>query len=84
MKYQGKNVMKNLSATDEQMNRQKIAEELMDSCPDDLAADHQVIADAITAGCSIDYILGMTETNAWPDTYVFLRSRFQDMMEVTK
>lgn len=59
------------------MNRKKIARELMSTCPDELEPDHQKIADAILRGESRKYILDMEETNAYPDTYVWLREQFK-------
>lgn len=47
----------------------------MIGCPDDLESDHQVIADALNdESVSIAQILDMAETNAYPDTYVWLKT----------
>jgi hypothetical protein len=59
------------------LNRKKIAQELMSGCPDELEPDHQKIADAILRGEPREYILDMEETNAYPDTYVWLREQLK-------
>jgi hypothetical protein len=60
-----------------EMNRKQIAEDLMRDCPDELEPDHQEIADAILRGDTWAEILDMEETNAWPDTYVWLKTQIE-------
>lgn len=56
----------------------RIADELMDCCPDDLEPDHQAIADAILRGETREFILSMEETNAYPDTYHWLENELPE------
>jgi len=53
--------------------RQEIAAELLQDCPAESLEDHQKIAAAIERGNSRDDILGMKETNDWPETYHWLK-----------
>lgn len=51
-----------------------IATELVRGCPSDTLADHEVIADAITGGDSVDDILAMAID--YPETYMWLKIQF--------
>ena len=55
-----------------------LADELMVGCPEDdpeMFSDHLAIADAIRRGDPVDTILGMSEIDRWPDTYVWVKHR---------
>ncbi len=52
----------------------KIADELMNGCPDELFDDHQEIASAIRAGKSFDEICASTNIDQWPETYVWVKT----------
>lgn len=58
------------------MNRKQIATELMNGVPEESRADHEKIARAIIAGETPEMILGMRETNDWPETYSWLKTKF--------
>lgn len=55
--------------------RETIARDLLDGCPADSRADHETIAAAIRRGDSRAGILAMSEVDAWPETYAWLRDR---------
>lgn len=55
--------------------RKQLADDLMRGCPEELREDHQAIAVAIRRGDSPSKILDMKESNEWPDTYIWLKSR---------
>lgn len=54
------------------LDRDEIAAQLLDGCPDDCRADHETIAAAIRRGDTWAEILSMPETDRWPDTYTWL------------
>ena len=58
------------------MNRKQIAAELMDGVPEESRSDHEAIARAIIDGTPFDQILEMRETNDWPSTYSWLKTKF--------
>lgn len=58
------------------MNRKQIAAELMDGVPEDSREDHEKIALAIINGEPFEKILEMRETNEWPSTYSWLKTKF--------
>ncbi len=58
------------------MNRKQIAAELMDGVPEESREDHERIARAIIEGVPFDKILAMRETNDWPATYSWLKTKF--------
>ena len=65
--------------TQEESNR--IADELMDCCPDESFNDHNAIAEAIRKGKTRESILNMKETNAYPDTYSWLETELPEDAE---
>ncbi len=58
------------------MDRKQIAAELMDGVPAESRADHEKIARAIIEGEPFEKILDMRETNCWPSTYDWLKTKF--------
>lgn len=58
------------------MNRKQIATELLDGVPEESREDHETIALAIIEGVPFEKILAMRETNAWPATYSWLKTKF--------
>ena len=63
---------------DQKMNRKQIAAELMHGVPDESRDDHQKIAYAILAGETVEKILEMRETNDWPSTYAWLKTKLNE------
>lgn len=59
-------------------NRAEIAAELLRHCPPDALPDHRYVADAINSGHPIVHILQMPELDAWPETYLWLKSNLVD------
>jgi hypothetical protein len=55
------------------MNRNQIANELLEGCPDEARIDHIILATAIRAGAPKATILAMPEADRWPETYFWLR-----------
>ena len=48
----------------------------MDGVPEESRSDHEAIARAIIDGTPFDQILEMRETNDWPSTYSWLKTKF--------
>ncbi len=57
----------------------RLAEELMEGCPEDLLDDHETIADAISADLPGDDILDLPEMESYSDTYVWIKDRLSDI-----
>lgn len=75
LKINGGTNMKN-----NKMDRNGLADELLNGCPAESLSDHKKIAGAIRGGKSVDEILAMRETNDWPSTYDWLKSKMGDMV----
>lgn len=56
------------------VNREQLADELLNDCPDEAQADHEAIAQALTRGDSYETILAMSELENWPETYSWLKA----------
>ena len=60
------------------LTRAEIAAELLRDCPPEALPDHRYVADAINSGHPIVHILQMPELDAWPETYLWLKSNLVD------
>lgn len=58
----------------EGVNRDAVADQLLENCPDEARVDHINLATAIKVGVAKSEILAMPEAARWPETYVWLKS----------
>jgi hypothetical protein len=56
------------------LDRSIIAQQLLDSCPDECLEDHAIVAQAIRDGHKMEDILKMRELRGWPETYHWLKT----------